>query len=288
MLNLTDIKTIKSILRKHNFRFSKSLGQNFLTDEEIPIRIANSANIDENIGVIEIGPGIGTLTAQLAKKAKKVVAIEIDKALLPILNETLNEFNNIKIINDDFLKIDVNKLIEKEFLGLDVVICANLPYYITTPIIMHILENKINAKRLIFMVQKEVALRLCAKPNTKDYGAITLAINYYTNSSILFDVYNSSFTPVPKVTSTVICLDIREKPPVTVINEKFLFSVIKASFSQRRKTFSNAICNSLGIKIQKEEISTILKNLELNENIRGEVLSLKEFACISDALYENI
>lgn len=287
MYNLTDFKTIKSILKKYNFRFSKSLGQNFLTDENIPIMITESAKIDETTGVIEIGPGIGTLTAQLAKQAKKVVAIELDRALIPILNETLSEFQNIKIINSDFLKIDLNTLIEEEFKGLNVVICANLPYYITTPIIMHIIENKIKVKRLIFMVQKEVALRLCAKPNTREYGAITLAINYYTVPSILFDVLNTSFTPIPKVTSTVICLEIREEPPVMVKNEKFLFSVIKASFSQRRKTFSNAVCNTLGIKINKQDINTVLKKFEFNENIRGEVLSLEDFAKISDTLFEN-
>lgn len=288
MYNLTDIKTIQTILKKHGFRFSKSLGQNFLTDSEVPVKIAELAEIDESYGVIEIGPGMGTLTVELAKRAKKVVAIELDRDLMPILKETLKEFNNIEIINNDVLKTDINQIIEEQFSGLKVAICANLPYYITTPVIMYLLENKVKAESLTFMVQKEVALRLCAKPDTADYGAITLAVNFYTKPSLLFNVPATSFTPMPKVESSVVRLEIQNEPPVKVENERFLFRVIRAAFAQRRKTLVNSVCNTLGEKIHKDEILAALNICGLAENIRGEVLSLEDFARFSEIIYKNI
>jgi 16S rRNA (adenine1518-N6/adenine1519-N6)-dimethyltransferase len=288
MYNLTDIKTIQAILKKYGFRFSKSLGQNFLTDSEVPIKIAELAQIDEGYGVIEIGPGMGTLTVELAKRAKKVVAVELDSTLLPVLGETLKDFANIQIINNDVLKTDINQIIEEHFKGLKVAICANLPYYITTPVIMYLLESKVKAESLTFMVQKEVALRLCAKPNTADYGAITLAVNFYTKPSLLFNVPATSFTPMPKVESSVIRLELLRQPPVQVENERFLFRVIKAAFSQRRKTLVNSVCNTLGEKIHKEDIFNALQICGLSENIRGEVLSLEDFARFSENIYKNI
>lgn len=288
MYNLTDIKTINAILKKYGFRFSKSLGQNFLTDSEVPVKIAELAEINENYGVIEIGPGMGTLTVELAKRAKRVVAIELDRDLLPILKETLKEFNNIEIINNDVLKTDINQIIEENFGGLKVAICANLPYYITTPVIMYLLENKVKAESLTFMVQKEVALRLCAKPDTSDYGAITLAVNFFTKPSLLFNVPATSFTPMPKVESSVVRLEIRTEPPVKVENERFLFRVIRSAFAQRRKTLVNSVCNTLGEKIHKDEILAALNICGLSENIRGEVLSLEDFSRFSEIIYKNI
>ena len=286
MYNLTDITTVKRILKKFGFRFSKSLGQNFLIDENIPRLIAEKSGIDGDFGVIEIGPGVGTLTAELAKFAKKVVSIEIDKALIPVLGETLKEFDNIKLVNSDVMKTDINKIISEEFEGLKVAVCANLPYYITTPVIMHLLECRLNIESITVMVQKEVAQRLCAKAGTSAYGSITLAVNYYTKPEILFEVKSSSFYPEPKVDSAVIKFEILGEPPVKVKDERLLFAVIKAAFSQRRKTLVNALCNNLTPKIQKPDLTEILNLCGIPVNIRGEMLDLSAFSKLSDIILE--
>ncbi len=280
-IKLYSPKVIKEILAKYGFNFSKSLGQNFLIDGNIINKIVDVADIDENTGVIEIGPGFGTLTQGLCNKAKKVVSIEIDKSLQVIHKETLN-YDNIKIIYEDFMKIDVEKLIEEEFQGMEVKLVANLPYYITTPIIMKILEEKIKISKIVVMVQKEVAERLGAKPNTKEYGAITLAVQYRANTNIAMIVPSTVFMPRPKVDSAVITLDILKQPRIKVADEKMLFSVVKASFGQRRKTLLNSLSNIL--KCPKEQINEVLQKVNISPSVRGETLSLDEFGKIADEL----
>ncbi|HBV68814.1 MAG TPA: 16S rRNA (adenine(1518)-N(6)/adenine(1519)-N(6))-dimethyltransferase [Clostridiales bacterium] len=274
-------KVMKDILDKYGFKFSKSLGQNFLIDGNIINRIADTAELDENSGVLEIGPGFGTLTQVLCAKAKKVVAIEVDKSLERVHHETLN-YDNLKIIYDDFMRVDVDKLIKEEFEGLDVKIVANLPYYITTPIIMKILEEKYKISKIVVMVQKEVAQRLNSAPGSKEYGAITLAVQYRADTSIAMIVPNSVFMPRPKVDSAVIAFDILKNPRINVEDEDLLFSVIKASFGQRRKTLLNGLCNNL--KISKEIVKEALEDAGIDPGIRGETLSLQEFGKISDEL----
>ena len=270
-MNLTSISEIKPIMEKHGFTFSKSLGQNFLINKDIPQKIAENAGIDENTSVLEIGPGVGCLTSCLAKKAKKVVAVEIDNRLLPVLGETLAEYDNIKIINADILKTDVCKLCQEYNITA---VCANLPYYITTPVIMYLLESGAPFKSITVMVQKEVAQRLTAKPGTKEYGAISLAINYYTTPKILFNVSPGSFMPAPKVSSAVVRLDIRSEKPIKC-DEKLLFNLIKAGFSKRRKTLANALCEEL--KENKEEITQKIILAGLSADIRAERLSIDDF-----------
>lgn len=284
MYNLTDIKQIKSILTKHGFNFSKSFGQNFLINPQIPEDIVKFSKINEKSGVIEIGPGMGTLTYELCKTAKKVVSIEIDKKLIPVLNDTMADFSNFHLINQDVLKTDLSSLIKTEFNGMDVYICANLPYYITTPIIMKLLEEELDVKAITVMVQKEVAKRICATEKDKDNGAISLAVQYYTTPSYLFDVAPDNFIPAPKVTSSVIQL-VPKKEKVFCKNKEFMFKIIKAAFSQRRKTLSNALSNNSSLKISKENINKAMKICDFPENIRGESLSLEDFARFSDELF---
>lgn len=276
-------RIMKEILDKYGFKFSKSLGQNFLIDGNIINKIADVAKLDENSGVLEIGPGFGTLTQVLCSKAKKVVAIEIDKSLKIVHKETLN-YDNLKIIYEDFMKIDVNKLIDEEFKGLDVKIVANLPYYITTPIIMKILEERYKVSKIVVMVQKEVAERLNSHPGSKEYGAITLAVQYRANTNIAIIVPNSVFMPRPKVDSAVIEFNILESPRIIVKDEELLFRVIKASFGQRRKTLLNGLCNNL--KLSKEVVKLALENVEIDPGVRGETLGLDEFGKISDEIYK--
>ena len=285
MKNLASPKVIKEILAQSGFTFSKSLGQNFLIDENVLGKIISGANIDDNTNVIEIGPGFGTLTQRLCRNAKKVVAIEIDKTAIPILQNNLEEFDNVKIINDDVLKCDLKKIIEDEFGGGSVKIAANLPYYITTPIIMHILESRIDAENLCIMIQKEVAERIVAKAGTKDYGALSVAVNYYAVPRMICSVPPSSFIPMPKVSSAVISLDIRKEPAVSVKNEKGFFKVVKAAFGQRRKTLLNALANSPAIPMGKEEISNILASCGIDEKRRGETLTLQDFADIANRIF---
>ena len=282
MYNLTDTATVKKILEKNGFRFSKSLGQNFIVNSSVCPRMAQECGIDEKSGVIEVGPGFGVLTMELAKIAKKVVSVELDTRLLPILEDTLSDFDNIKIVNDDILKIDLKKLIEDEFAGMDVYICANLPYYITSPVIMSLLESKLPVKSITVMVQKEAAQRLCAKVGSRDSGAVTVAVNFYAEAEKLFDVSKGSFMPAPKVDSSVIRLVIRENPPVKVKDEKFFFDVVKAAFGQRRKTAVNSLSSGLGIS--KEKVAAAIKECGFDENVRAEIFTMEEFTKLSDAL----
>ena len=284
-IKLYSPKVMMDILDRYGFKFSKSLGQNFLIDGNIINKIAETADLDQNSGVLEIGPGFGTLTQVLCKKAKKVIAIEVDKSLMEVHKGTLN-FPNLKIIYEDFLKVDVNKLIEEEFQGLNVKIVANLPYYITTPIIMKILEEKYKISKIVVMVQKEVAQRLNSKAGTKEYGAITLAVQYRADTNIAMIVPNTVFMPKPKVDSAVIEFDILSKPRIEVIDENMLFAVIKASFGQRRKTIINGLSNSLSLS--KELINESLVCAGINPGIRGEKLTLLEFGKIADEISNRI
>lgn len=285
-MELSNISNIKSILSKHGFTFSKSLGQNFLVNSSVCPRMAEMSGAEKGVGVIEVGPGIGVLTCELAKRADKVISIELDKRLLPVLDETLQEFNNIKIINGDILKTDIKKLIDEEFNGMDVVVCANLPYYITSPVIMKLLEDKLPIKSLTVMVQKEAAQRICAEIGTRQSGAVTVAVNYYSKPQILFNVSAGSFMPAPKVDSAVIKLDILSKPAVFVENEKLFFKVVKSAFAQRRKTLPNSL--SSGLSITKSQIISALEIAGINQNYRAEQLSMQQFADLTNAVHKNI
>lgn len=281
MNRLSDIGTIKEILGRHGFTFSKSLGQNFLINPSVCPRMAELSGAKSGVGVVEIGPGIGVLTNELCKLADKVVAVELDKRLLPVLDETLAEYDNIKVINADVMELDLNALIAEEFEGMDVVVCANLPYYITSPIIMKLLEDKLPIKAITVMVQKEAAQRICAEVGSRMSGAVTVSVNYYAKPSMLFSVSAGSFMPAPKVDSAVIRLDILSKPPVQT-NEKKFFAVIKAAFSQRRKVISNSL--SSGLSLSKEKTLEILQSANVPSNARAEKLSLDDFANIANNL----
>ena len=286
-LKLYSPKTIKEIMNRYGFKFSKKFGQNFLIDKNIIDSICDKSEINDRDGVIEIGPGIGVLTYEMAKRAKKVVAIEIDKKLIPILEENMKEFDNFKLYNSDIMKMDLNKLIKEEFNGMNVKVVANLPYYITTPIIMKLLEEKLRIDKIVVMVQKEVAERFSSGPGKKSYGAITLAINYYAKEKIILDVPKSVFMPSPKVDSAVIELDIYDEPKVEVKDANLMFSIIKAAFSQRRKTVLNAI-SSANLGIDKDRIKKIFNENEFDPKRRGETFSLEEFAKISDLFQKEI
>ena len=282
MENLTDVSVIKSLMKKHGFEFSKSLGQNFLINPSVCPKIAEQGNAKKGFGVIEIGTGIGVLTAELAKRAEKVVAIEIDKRLIPILKDTLLEFDNVKIINADVMDTDLSKIIDNEFEGLDVAVCANLPYYITSPVIMKLLESRLRIKSVTVMVQKEAGKRLCAGMGTRDMGAVTVAVNYFSDPKILFDVSRGSFMPSPNVDSCVVRFDIKEETPSGVKDEKFFFKVVRGAFSQRRKTLANSVASALVI-----EKSIVLQSLEqsgLAVNVRPEQLSMEELINFSNIL----
>lgn len=281
-MELSNIGTIKEILSKYGFTFSKSLGQNFLINPSVCPRMAEYGGAEKGIGVIEVGPGIGVLTCELAKRADKVVAVELDKRLLPVLEETLAEFDNIKVVNDDILKIDLKKLIEEEFAGMEVVVCANLPYYITSPVIMKLLEDKLPIKALTVMVQKEAAQRICAEVGTRQSGAVTVAVNYYSTPQLLFNVSAGSFMPAPKVDSAVIRLDILENPRVELKNEKLFFRIIKSAFGQRRKTLSNSL--SSGLSLPKGDIINALETAGVPANYRAEQLTMQQLADIANAV----
>lgn len=278
MRGLSDIGTIKDILHRHGFTFSKALGQNFLINPSVCPRMAELSGAGEGVGVIEIGPGIGVLTNELCQLADKVVAVELDKRLIPVLGETLAEYDNVKVINADVLELDLNKLIEDEFSGMEVVICANLPYYITSPVIMKLLEDKLPITAITVMVQKEAAQRICAPVGSRESGAVTVSVNYYAEPSLQFHVSAGSFMPAPKVDSAVIRLDVRKEPPVITDEEKF-FRVVKAAFSQRRKVISNSL--SSGLKMSKDEINEVLAAANVPSNARAEKLSLDDFAAIA-------
>lgn len=285
MVNLTNINVIKGILEKHGFSFSKGLGQNFLINPDICPRIAEMGNARKGFGILEIGTGIGTLTAELAKRADKVTAVEIDTRLLPILDETLSEFKNIKVINEDILKCDVNSLIKKEFQGLDVAVCANLPYYITSPIIMMLLENNLPIRSITVMVQKEAAQRLCAKVGTRESGAITVGVNYYGTVKKLFDVSRGSFMPSPNVDSAVIRIDINNEGKLDEETEKIFFSIVKNGFSQRRKTLANALTNKMNIS--KDTVFNAFDDINAEKSVRIEQLTMEQLKKLAYSIKNN-
>ncbi|MEE0409397.1 MAG: 16S rRNA (adenine(1518)-N(6)/adenine(1519)-N(6))-dimethyltransferase RsmA, partial [Clostridia bacterium] len=274
---------IKRIASKYGFVFKKGLGQNFLSSQDVLEEIAIAAEIDDS-GVIEIGPGFGVLTNELAKRAKKVLALEIDERLIPILADTLGEYDNVKVINQDVLKTDVKKLIEEEFGGEKVSVAANLPYYITTPIITGLIEGQLPLKNLVVMVQKEVADRITAEPGSKNYGAISVLCQYYTKAELITVVGANEFVPPPKVDSAVVKMAFRDEPAVSVKDEKMFFRTVKAAFSQRRKTLLN--CLVANFPHNKEEISEIMTSIGIEPARRGETLSLEEFAKLSDVLFK--
>lgn len=280
MENLTDISVIKKICAKYGFKFKKGFGQNFLCDEEIVNNIILNSGINKDTSVIEIGPGFGSLTQSLLKYAKKVTSIEIDSSLIPVLEDLFSSYDNFNLINCDVLKFDLNSIIDD-----NTVLVANLPYYITTPILTYLLEGMYNLKSITVMVQKEVAKRLVALPGTKDYGAITCLVNYYSDAKIVVDVPKDSFIPAPNVDSAVVKLDILKEPRVNPKSEKNMFKLIKASFNQRRKTFLNGIANSKITSLSKNELENVILSLGYDINLRGETLSVEDFAKISDEIF---
>ena len=278
-------KTIE-VIQKYEFAFQKKFGQNFLIDTHVLDKIIASANITKEDMVLEIGPGIGTMTQYLACAAREVVAIEIDKMLIPILQDTLSAYDNVTIINEDVLKVDLNKLAEEKNGGRPVKVVANLPYYITTPIIMGLFENHVPLHSITIMVQKEVADRMRMGPGTKDYGALSLAVQYYAEPYLVANVPQNCFMPRPKIGSAVIKLTVHEKPPVTVRDEKLMFRLIRASFNQRRKTLANGLNNSPELHYSKEQIAEAIEKLGTSPSVRGEALTLEQFARLSDILLE--
>lgn len=285
MYELTDTKIIKYLCQKYGFQFAKSMGQNFITDPEVPLTMAQTAT-ENSEGIIEIGPGFGVLTAVLANNAEKVVSIELDKRLQPVLSETLAGYDNVSFIWEDCLKVNLKELIETEFSGMNVSVAANLPYYITTPIIMNLLESGLGFKKIVVMIQKEVAERLCAKPGGKEYGAISIATQYYSKPEIIKNVPASAFIPAPKVDSAVVCMEILDKPSVMPKDEKLFFKLIKAAFSQRRKTLVNALSSS-GAFGSKEDVMQAIETAGFDKNIRGEALSIAEFCILCDIFANN-
>ncbi len=285
-MELTNYNEITALLNRHGFRFSKSMGQNFLTARWVPEEIAEGAMIDENTGVLEVGPGIGCLTAELSQRAGKVVSVELDKSLKPVLAETLEGRENVEIVFADVLKLDIGELVKEKFQGLRPVICANLPYNVTTPLITAFIESGC-FDSITVMIQREVAKRICAEANTADYGAFGIFVNYYMEPEMLFDVPPSCFVPQPKVTSSVIRMKKRQEPPVKVKDEELLFKVVRAAFNQRRKTLCNALSSAFG-NLDKEIIQNIIEKCGFDSRIRGEVLDIGGFAKISDEIYSLI
>ncbi len=284
MANLGIPKNTIEILQKYNFSFQKKFGQNFLIDTHVLEKIISEAEISSDDMVLEIGPGIGTMTQYLCENARKVIAVEIDRALIPILEDTLSAYENITIINEDILKVDINRLVEEYNMGKRVKVVANLPYYITTPIIMGLFEKKVKVDSITVMVQKEVAQRMQAKPGTKNYGALSLAVQYYAEPEIVANVPPNCFMPRPNVSSSVIRLRLHDEPNIKVEDEKMMFKIIRASFEQRRKTLINSINNSTNLDFTKEQVGEALRQMGLSESIRGETLSLAEFAALTDLL----
>ena len=272
------------VIQKYDFVFQKKFGQNFLIDTHVLDKIISAAEITKDDLVVEIGPGIGTMTQYLACAAREVVAIEIDKMLIPILQDTLSEYDNVTIINEDVLKVDLNKLAEEKNGGRPVKVVANLPYYITTPIIMGLFENHVPLHSITIMVQKEVADRMRMGPGTKDYGALSLAVQYYAEPYLVANVPQNCFMPRPKIGSAVIKLTVHEKPPVVVKDEKLMFRLIRASFNQRRKTLANGLKNSPELSYTKEQIEGAIEALGFSPSVRGEALNLEQFALLADEL----
>ncbi len=275
------------VLQKYQFNFQKKYGQNFLIEPQVLETIVDAAHIQADDCVLEIGPGIGTMTQYLAEQAREVVAVEIDKALIPILQDTLSEYPNVTIINEDILKVDLEKLVKEKNNGRPVKVVANLPYYITTPIIMQLFESHVPLHSITIMVQTEVAQRMQVGPGTKDYGALSLAVQYYSRPEIITHVPPTCFIPRPNVGSTVIRLTRYEKPPVEAADESFLFSLIRASFNQRRKTLVNGLSNASGLNLSKAQITEALEQMGLPANVRGETFTLEQFARLSELLYRK-
>lgn len=276
-----------AVLQKYNFNFQKKFGQNFLIDTHVLDKIIASAEVGKDDCVLEIGPGIGTMTQYLAENAREVVAVEIDKALIPILEDTLSEYDNVTVINEDILKVNINKIVEEKNNGQPIKVVANLPYYITTPIIMGLFESHVPLKSITIMVQKEVADRMQVGPGTKDYGALSLAVQYYAKPEIVANVPPNCFMPRPNVGSAVIRLTRYEKPPVEAEDEKYMFSIIRASFNQRRKTLINGLLNAGNLGVTKEDILEVLEEMGLSATIRGEALTLEQFAEFSNKLIKK-
>ena len=285
MADLGNTKNTLEILQKYNFSMQKKFGQNFLIDRNILEKIVDEAQITESDCVLEIGPGIGTMTQYLAERAKSVVVVEIDKNLIPILQDTLSAYHNVTIINADILKVDINRIVEEQNGGNPVKVVANLPYYITTPIIMSLFEKHISLQSITIMVQKEVADRMQAEPGTKDYGALSLAVQYYAKPEIVAKVPASCFLPKPNVDSAVIRLIRYDDAPVKVQDEAYLFAVIRASFNQRRKTLVNGLSNAGSLGVSKEKIIEIVEQMGLPLTVRGETLTLKQFSELSNSLF---
>nr|UWI50028.1 16S rRNA (adenine(1518)-N(6)/adenine(1519)-N(6))-dimethyltransferase RsmA [Clostridioides difficile] len=286
MDRLSSHSVTKEVVQKHNFKFSKSLGQNFLIDSNIIDKILDGARVTEGDNIIEVGPGIGTLTREMGKVAEKVVAIEIDRNLIPILKDTLSDLENIEVINQDILKVDIQELVKDKLNGGPVKLVANLPYYITTPIVMKFLEENIPVTDIVVMVQKEVADRMNAVPSTKDYGALSIAVQYYCETEIVAKAPRHMFIPQPNVDSTVIGLHVRTEKKYDVHNEEIFFKTVKASFGQRRKTLLNSL-GGLGF-LNKNEIREILKEANIDEKRRGETLSIEEFAVLSNIVNTKV
>ena len=284
---LGNSKNTIEVLQKYDFVFQKKFGQNFLIDSHVLDKIVSAAGITKDDFVLEIGPGIGTMTQYLAASARKVFAVEIDKALIPILEDTLKEFDNVQVINQDILKVDIKKLAEEHNDGKPIKVVANLPYYITTPIIMGLFESQVPIDSITVMVQKEVADRMKVGPGTKDYGALSLAVQYYAEPYIVANVPPNCFMPRPKVGSAVIRLTRHEKPPVEVADEKLMFRLIRASFNQRRKTLANGLNNSPELFYSKEEIQQTIEKCGFKAGIRGEALTLEDFAKLANAFSEK-
>ncbi len=282
MKNLTNINTIKELLEKYGFKFSKSLGQNFLINPSVCPKIAELGKAEEGYGILEIGTGFGTLTAELAKRADKVTAVEIDSRLLPVLEETLSDFNNINVINDDIMKVNIKELIATEFSGMKKAVCANLPYYITSPVIMYLLESEIDVDAITVMVQKEAAQRLCAEVGTREAGAITAAVRYYGEAEMLFQVSRGSFMPAPNVDSAVIQIRPADTIKQLVEDKDIFFKVIKSGFSQRRKTMAKSLSSLLGIS--KENLYNIFDEMGITRTVRIEQLSIEQLAEFSNIL----
>ena len=282
MPELTDLATIRALCEKYDFALSKGFGQNFIINPGVCPKIVDGSGIDRSWGVIEIGPGIGVLTKELARRAGKVVAIEVDKRLPPVLAETLAEFDNVKILLQDVLTVDLHQLIREEFPDMPVAVCANLPYYITSPIIMKLLEDRLPIRSVTVMVQKEAADRLAAVPGTRESGAISCAVQYFAEPKMLFTVQPGNFYPAPKVTSAVVRLDIRPAPAVQVPDEKGYFALVRAAFGQRRKTAANSIASGLGLP--KEAVLAALERAGLDPRVRPEKLTLADFAALQAAL----
>lgn len=286
MIDVCNPAVIRELLAKYGFHFSKSKGQNFLTQRWVPERIVRASGIDKTCGVIEIGPGFGPLTQELCQKAGKVVAIELDQTLRPVLQETVGEFSNLEILFADALKTDLPAMVAEEFSGLRPAACANLPYYITSPVLTKLLESRCFSL-ITVMVQKEVAQRICAAPGSGDYSAFTVLCNYHAQPELLFDVPASCFLPQPKVTSAVVCLKVRTEPPAELLDERTFFRTVRAAFAQRRKTLLNALSSGFS-ELGKSELAETLHTCSISPMVRGETLDIPSFAALSNALYRRL